>query len=108
MFFVDYYSLDLFVYQVEPYYNLCLSECMCDEPASWRDQEISFHSVEHLEFYDFMGTDEETDFIYFMCVHSSALKTLSITFSKHTDPSDFIEDLVSYLPDCELDVSVMP
>jgi len=81
---------------------------MCDEPASWRDQEISFHSVEHLEFYDFMGTDEETDFIYFMCAHSSALKTLSITFCKHTDPSDIIEDLASYLPDCELDVSVMP
>ena len=61
---------------------------MCDQPATWRDQKISFHPLEHLEFYNFMGTDEETDFIYFMCVHSSALKTLSITFSKHTDPSD--------------------
>jgi hypothetical protein len=80
---------------------------MCDQPATWRDQNISFHSLEHLEFYNFMGTDKETDFIYFMCVHSSVQKTLSITFSKHTDPSDFIEDLVSYLPDCELDVSVM-
>lgn len=69
---------------------------------------ISFDSLEHLEFYDFMGTDKEANFIYFICGHSSVLKRVSITFSKDTDPSDIHDDLVSYLPnDCSLDISVM-
>lgn len=102
MFFVNYYSLDLFLYARCSYIIYVYpSACAISQQLG----ETKRSPFTPWNIWNSITSWAQTRKL--MCVHSSVLKTLSITFSKHTDPSDFIEDLVSYLPDCELDVSVM-
>ncbi|TVU39514.1 hypothetical protein EJB05_12937, partial [Eragrostis curvula] len=73
--------------------NLCSAGCLCDEPASWKDEKVCFNSLEKLVFNGFMGTGCEMDFLIFVTGRSKALKAVSVAFCEVADLIKDIEEI---------------
>ncbi|TVU39512.1 hypothetical protein EJB05_12935, partial [Eragrostis curvula] len=76
-----------------PLVDLCSAECLCDYPASWRDERFCFNFLEDLEFNGFMGTAYEMDFLIFIITRSNGLKEVLIAFGKDADLIKNIQEI---------------
>uniref|UniRef100_A0A0A9BRY8 FBD domain-containing protein n=1 Tax=Arundo donax TaxID=35708 RepID=A0A0A9BRY8_ARUDO len=79
--------------------KLCSAECMCDHPASWRNENICLDSLKELVFNGFMGTAGETDFLNLIIRSGNAVETVSVAFCKNAQPSkDICKVILSSVP----------
>ncbi|KAF8695304.1 hypothetical protein HU200_037527 [Digitaria exilis] len=79
--------------------SACPSDCICDEPTSWKTEGLVLNHLESANFYKLQGSDHEVTFLKQLFNWATVLTNMTITFGDQVTESkarEFRQALVGY------------
>ncbi|KAM0883366.1 hypothetical protein ACQ4PT_031678 [Festuca glaucescens] len=88
----------------------CPSGCFCDEPPSWRTEELALNCLEEIEIHHVRGTEHEVALVQRLFHWATALKRMKIVFHElitESKANELCQLLPSFSrPDICMDISM--
>ncbi|XP_048543403.1 putative FBD-associated F-box protein At5g56390 [Triticum urartu] len=60
--------------------TLCPSDCICDQPPSWKTEELVLNRLEVVEISGFRGTEHEINAVKQICSWATVLRRMTVKF----------------------------